>query len=164
MLETIQYPVMGSIHPPVEAKANRQRSDSLQAPPRVALADDHMDVLEEIRSLLEPEFQVVCSANEGSALVQAVRESRPDGVVADIHMPGLSGIEAGKEIVRRGLCNSVVMLTMHNDPDLIQAARSAGIRGYVLKEDAGEELIPALRAVLAGGRYVSRRVRAAGTH
>jgi DNA-binding NarL/FixJ family response regulator len=128
-------------------------------PPRVALADDHEDILEEVRSLLEPEFQVVCSSTEGAALIEAVHSSNPDVVVADVQMPGITGIQAGKEILRRGLCDAVVMLSMHNDPKLIQTALLAGIRGYVLKEDAGEELIPALQAVLAGGRYLSRRAQ-----
>jgi DNA-binding NarL/FixJ family response regulator len=141
---------------PLPDMENRSKSKS---PLRVALADDRADILEEIRSLLEPEFQVVCSANEGAALIQAVDESKPDGVVADVQMPGLNGIDAGREIVRRGLCDAVVMLSMYDDPILIQTALVAGIRGYVLKEDAGEELIPALRTVMTGGRYLSRRAR-----
>src|SRR5580765_6162346 len=80
------------------------RDKTIEAPPRVALADDHEDILEEVRSLLEPEFQVVCSSTEGAALVEAVHSSKPDCVVADVQMPGMTGIEAGKEIVRRGLC------------------------------------------------------------
>ena len=134
---------------------------TLKRPLRVALADDHAEILEEVRSLLEPEFQVVCSMNEGAALIEAVDISKPDGVVADVQMPGLNGLDACREIVRRGLCDAVVMLSMHNDPTLIRTALRAGIRGYVLKEDAGEELIPALRAVLAGGRYLSRHLKGA---
>ncbi len=133
----------------------------LPAPPRVVLADDHADVLQETQMLLEPEFRVVCSAQEGATLLQAVLESKPDGVIADVQMPGLDGIDAGREIVRLGLCDAVIMLSAYNDPELIQRALNAGIRGYVLKEDAGEELIPALRAVLAGGSYLSRGVRIA---
>ena len=102
-------------------------------PPRVALADDHEDILEEVCLLLEPEFQVVCSSTDGTALVEAVMSSKPDVVVADVQMPGITGIQAGREIVRQGLCDAVVMLSMHNDPMLIQTALLAGIRGYVLK-------------------------------
>jgi DNA-binding NarL/FixJ family response regulator len=134
-----------------------------QTPPRLALADDHPDLLDEIRSLLEPEFQVVCSANQGDALIDAVHRNKPDAVVADVQMPGLSGIDAGREILGQGLCDAVIMLSMYNDPQLIQTALAAGIRGYVLKVDAGEELIPALHEVLAGRRYLSRHVTAAGS-
>lgn len=130
--------------------------------PRVVLADDHAEVLQAICSLLETDFQVVSTANEGRGLLERVLESRPDGVVADVQMSGMTGIEAGREIISRGLCHAVVMLSMYDDPQLIQRAMTAGIRGYVLKEDAGEELIPALRTVLAGGRYLSRGASAAG--
>ncbi len=129
--------------------------------PRVALADDHPEMLEETRWLLEPDFRVVGLAREGAGLLAAVEESRPDGVVVDCEMPGMSGIEAAREIIRRGLCAAVVTLTTHRDRQLIRKAQEAGIRGYVLKEDAGEELIPALRAVLAGGSYLSRGARLA---
>lgn len=154
--------VRGIVPPPKEMCMLRPAAP--KAPLRVALADDHADILEEIRSLLEPEFQVVCSANEGASLIQAVDESKPDGVVADVQMPGLSGIEAGREIIRRGSCNAIVMLSMYNEPSLIQASLAAGIRGYVLKEDAGEELIPALHAVLTGGRYLSRHAKITEFH
>jgi two-component system response regulator NreC len=135
--------------------------DAGRPAPRVVLADDHPDLLAETQSLLEPDFEVVCLATGGAALMRAVLEAKPDGVVSDVQMPGLNGIEAGSEIVRQGLCENVVMLSMHNDPQLLSKALKAGIRGYVLKEDAGEELIPALRTVLAGGRYFSRGVKGA---
>ena len=129
---------------------------------RVVLADDHAGVLAETRSLLENDFQVVSVVRDGSALWQAVLETKPDGVVTDVQMPGLNGIDACREIVKWGLCDAIVVLSMHSDPSLVHRALDAGIRGYVLKEDAGEELIPALCAVLAGGRYLSRGVAAAG--
>lgn len=127
----------------------------------MVLADDHLDVLEETRSLLAPDFLVVSWAADANSLLQAVRDSKPEVVVTDIRMPGRSGIDAGREIVRQGLCKSVVVLSLYNDPQLIQSALDSGIRGYVLKEDAGEELASALRAVLAGGCYLSRGAAAA---
>jgi two-component system, NarL family, response regulator NreC len=135
--------------------------DAARPAPRVVLADDHPELLAETQSLLEPDFEVVCLATGGDALLRAVLEAKPDGVVSDVQMPGLNGIEAGSEIVRQGLCEAVVMLSMYNDPQLLTKALKAGIRGYVLKEDAGEELIPALRTVLAGGKYFSRGVKTA---
>lgn len=123
--------------------------------PRLVLADDHAGLLAEIRSLLEPEFRVVSSTADGTSLLHAVREYLPDAVVADVEMPGTNGIDAARKIVGSGLCDAVVILTIYDDPDLIAKAAAAGVRGYVLKVDAGEELIPALRAVLAGGRYLS---------
>jgi DNA-binding NarL/FixJ family response regulator len=153
---------MELVRPQVGEFINPRDRAVREAPFRLALADDHAGILEEIRELLEPEFHVIGSASEGASLIRVVKESKPDGVVADVEMPGLSGIDAGREIVRRGLCDAVVMLSMYNDPLLIEKARLAGIRGYVLKEDAGEELIPALRAVMAGGQYLSRGAKGGG--
>jgi len=135
---------------------------TLRKLPRVVLADDNADVIEEIRALLEPDFRLVSLATDGNALLQAVRATRPDLVVTDVQMPGRSGIDVGRQIVQLGLCNAVVALSLHGDPQLIQSALDAGIRGYVLKDDAGEELIPALRAVLSGGRYLSNGVAGFG--
>jgi DNA-binding NarL/FixJ family response regulator len=125
---------------------------------RLVLADDHLDVLDEIRHLLASDFDVLRTVAEGHALIQAVAELSPDAVVSDIQMPGLDGIEAGGRILRQGLCTAVVVLTVYNEPHLVRKALQAGIRGYVLKVDAGEELIPAVNAVLAGGSYLSRSV------
>jgi DNA-binding NarL/FixJ family response regulator len=126
--------------------------------PRLVLADDHPDILDELRHLLEFEFDVLFTAADGHALIQAVARLRPDLVISDVEMPGLGGIEAGRHILRNGLCNDVIVLTMHNEPHLAGKALDAGIRGYVLKVDASEELIPAIDAVLSGGSYVSRGV------
>jgi len=135
---------------------------TLQKLPRVVLADDNSAVLEEIRSLLEAEFRLVSLATDGNALMQAVRASKPDIVVTDVQMPGRNGIDVGRDIVKLGLCNAVVVLSLYADSQLIQTALDGGIRGYVLKDDAGEELIPALRAVLSGGRYLSQSVAGFG--
>lgn len=131
-----------------------------QERPRVVLADDHLDVLDEIRHLLVPEFDLVRAVKDGAALIEAAAELRPDAVISDIRMTGLSGIEAGRQILQRGLCKAVVVLTMYNEPHLVSRAFQAGIRGYVLKVDAGEELIPAVYTVLSGCNYLSRGVSA----
>ena len=126
---------------------------------RVVLADDHQDVLEEIRYLLAPEFDVVGSVKEGLALIQAVFELRPDAVISDIKMPRLNGIDAGRQILEKGLCKAVIALTTYNEPLFVDSAIQAGIRGYVLKIEASEELVPAVRTVVGGGIYLSQRVR-----
>ena len=125
---------------------------------RVVLADDHQDLLEEIRCLIAPEFDVVRSVNEGLSLIQAACELRPDAIISDIHMPRLNGIDAGQQILQKGLCQAVIVLTMYNERQFVDSAMQAGIRGYVLKVEAGEELIPALETVLGGGIYLSRGV------
>lgn len=126
---------------------------------RLVLADDHPDVRREISRLLDPEFEVLRAVSDGAALVSAVVELRPDAVISDIEMPKPGGIEAASEILERGLCEAIVVLSMYFDAELVQAAVEAGIRGYVLKLDAGDELIPAVYAVLSGERYLSSGVR-----
>jgi DNA-binding NarL/FixJ family response regulator len=126
---------------------------------RVVLADDHLDLLEGIRYLLAPEFDVVSSVKEGLALIQAAFELRPDAIISDINMPRLNGIDAGRQILQEGLCRAVILLTTYNEPQLVSSAMQAGIRGYVLKVEASEELVPSVRTVLSGGVYLSRGVR-----
>jgi DNA-binding NarL/FixJ family response regulator len=125
---------------------------------RLVLADDHTDVLEEIEHLLAPQFDVLLTVRDGPALIEAVAELRPDAVVCDFQMPGLNGIEAGAQILRQGLCKAVVLLTMYNEAVLVNQALAAGIRGFVLKVDTGEELVPALCEVMGGGGYLSQGV------
>jgi DNA-binding NarL/FixJ family response regulator len=115
-------------------------------------------MLEELRHLLARDFDVVAAVTQGHALISAVSRLKPDAVVSDINMPQLDGIEAGRRIVRDGLCSAVVILTVYNEQQLVQSALEAGIRGYVLKTDAGEELSRAVQAVLLGGAYVSSGV------
>ena len=125
---------------------------------RLVVADDHLDVREAVRQLLDPEFDVLRAVGEGSALVEATIELKPDAVVTDVQMPQMGGIEAGEHLLSRGLCEAVIVLSMYPDAHLAQAALQAGIRAYVLKVDASEELIPAIYAALRGERYLSQGV------
>lgn len=129
--------------------------------PRIVLADDHPGMLEEIRLLLAREFEVVGAVNQGQTLLSAVSQLRPDAVVCDIDMPFVDGIEAGRRILREGLCPAVIILTLHNEPQLVQMALASGVRGYVLKVDAGEELALAVQTVVGGGTHLSSGVRQA---
>lgn len=126
--------------------------------PRVVLADDHRDVLEEMATLLAPDFEVVRSVSEGVALIAAARDLRPDIVITDINMPGLNGIDAGRKILQQGLCGAVIVLSVYNEPQLVRKAIDAGMSGFILKSDAGEEMVPAIVCVLAGQTYLSRHV------
>jgi len=128
-------------------------------PYRIVLADDHADILEEVRCLLAPDFDVVRAVKEGLALIDAAAELRPDAVICDIYMPGPNGIECGVQILQRRFCDAVILLSMYNQPHLVSKAIEEGIRGYVLKEDAGAELTAAIYAVVAGRQYLSHGVR-----
>ena len=126
---------------------------------RLLLADDHRDVLDEVCRLLTPEFEVLGTVEEGGALVRMAAEVRPDVAICDVRMPGLGGIEAGERVLQASHAKAVVVLSTYNEPHLIQRALEAGIQAYVLKIDAGEELIPAIHSALAGRKYLSRGVR-----
>lgn len=127
---------------------------------RLVLADDHGDVLKELRRLLDPEFDVAAALRDGPSLLEAAGRLHPDAVICDLRMPGMSGIEAGARILSARLAKAVVVLSMYREADLIRQALDAGILGYVLKVDASEELIPAIYSALAGKPYLSRNVRA----
>jgi DNA-binding NarL/FixJ family response regulator len=126
---------------------------------RLVLADDHPDMRQEIRELLDPEFEVLRAVGDGAALLDATRELHPDVVISDLQMPELDGIEAGIQVLGRGLCQAIVVLSMYPDRHLVQTAMKAGILAYVLKLDAFDELIPAVYAALRGERYLSAGVR-----
>jgi DNA-binding NarL/FixJ family response regulator len=130
---------------------------------RLVLADDHDDILEELRHLLAADFDVVSTVNDGLALLDAVTELKPDAVICDLYMPGANGIESGARILRKGLCGAVIVLTMYNEPHLVTRAFQEGIQGYVLKEDASEELTAAVLAVMRGEKYLSQGLGAQPT-
>jgi DNA-binding NarL/FixJ family response regulator len=122
---------------------------------RVVLAEDHAQVAEQLRNLLAAEFDVVATAADGHALVQAVEAARPDVVVTDIVMPGLDGIAATAELLARCPGTRVVLVTVHDDPELAKRGYAAGALGYVFKHRAGRDLVTAVRAAIRGERYLS---------
>jgi DNA-binding NarL/FixJ family response regulator len=131
---------------------------------RVVIADDHPLVRSGLRAALDPleELEVVAEAATGSAAVREAVLHRPDVVVMDLQMPGLSGIEATRELRRAVPEASVLVLTMFEDDDSIFEAMAAGARGYVLKGAEAREIARAITAVAAGeaifGPAVAARV------
>src|SRR4051794_21077796 len=111
--------------------------------PRVLIADDHRILAEGLRSVLEPEFEVVGLVADGRELVSAAKKLRPDAIVADVSMPSLNGIEAAAQLRGMGLKAKVVFLTMHRDVAYARRAVQAGAAGYVLKHAALSELVTA---------------------
>ena len=122
---------------------------------RVLVADDHLAMAEGLRAVLEPEFDVVATVGDGHALVTAATTLTPDVIVTDIAMPGLDGIAAADEILRRHPRARIVFVTVHNDAELMQKGLATGALGYVLKLTVGEELVPAIHAALQGKQHVS---------
>jgi DNA-binding NarL/FixJ family response regulator len=124
---------------------------------RVVLAEDHVLVREGIKKIIQDVagLQVVGEASEGRELLELLLNVKPDLVILDISMPGLSGLEAAREIKRRHPGVKVLILTMHRVPEYLKDALAAGADGYLLKEDAARELVKAVVAVRQGELYVS---------
>ncbi len=122
---------------------------------RVLLADDHSLVLDGIRRLLEGHCDLIGSASDGRALVEATRRLAPDAVVLDVSMPILNGIDAAREIKRMFPTIKLVFLSMYSNAIYLRKALEAGGSAYVLKSGASEELLTALKAAMKGVSYVS---------
>ena len=128
-------------------------------PLRVILADDHQIVRQGIRALIERlGVQVVAEAADGLTLIEQTRVHLPDLAIVDVSMPGLNGIDATRQMVAAVPSLAVVLLTMHDEELHVSAALRAGVRGYVLKTQAADELLDAIRTVSTGGTYLSPKV------
>lgn len=123
---------------------------------RIVLADDHPIVLDGLRNLIraEQDFELVGEAASGMAALKLIRETRPDVAVLDVSMPELNGIVLSRRLGGEMPELRLLMLTLHEDRAYLKQALEAGVRGYVLKRSAVENLVQAIRAVVVGGIYV----------
>jgi len=126
----------------------------------VFLADDHAVLRDGLRAMLgmQPDIEVVGTASNGREAVRSIVERCPAVVVLDISMPEMDGLEATRQIAQRCPQTRVIILSMHNTSGHVRQALRAGARGYLLKEEAGEEVVTAVRAVHAGRRYFSKEI------
>jgi DNA-binding NarL/FixJ family response regulator len=127
--------------------------------PRLLLADDHTILVEGLKALLAPEFDVVATAGDGRAVLEMAEKHQPELILLDISMPGLNGIEAARRLKQSNPGAKLVILTMHGDLSFVSAAFEAGVSGYVLKQSAPTELVTALHEVDRGGRYISSPIQ-----
>ena len=123
--------------------------------PRILLADDHTMFAQGVESILEDEFELVGSVRDGQALIEAAHRLNPEVIIIDISMPVLNGFDSVRQLRREGVGAKIIFLTMHADVRLVAEAFRCGGSGYVLKQSAGEELISAIKGVLAGHRYIT---------
>jgi DNA-binding NarL/FixJ family response regulator len=130
----------------------------VKARPRLILADDHRLLVQGLQQMLGRRFEIVGVAYAGDELLALLRRTAADALVLDLSLPGRSGLDLLPDIrtVQPGL--RVLVLTMHADRVLADAALGAGATGFVPKDSSMEEVELALREVLAGRRYVSPRV------
>jgi DNA-binding NarL/FixJ family response regulator len=122
----------------------------------IFLADDHTMFREGLAALVarEDRIRVVGQCGDGLKVFEQVRQLQPDVVVLDISMSGLNGLDICSEITRKAQGVSVLILTMHDNEELIAKALERGASGYLLKESAGDELIEAIWAVARGELYL----------
>jgi DNA-binding NarL/FixJ family response regulator len=123
--------------------------------PRVLLADDHQMLLDALKELLEPDYEVVGLVSDGRALLKAAQELFPDIIVLDIAMPQLNGLDAGRRLKQSLPAVKLIFMTMHEDPYLVGEAFRARASAFLLKQAAGLELNEAIERVLKGGSYVT---------
>ena len=119
---------------------------------RLLIADDHALVREGLRTMLSGEegIEVIAEANDGQQALDVCRELEPDLVLMDVRMPVMDGLEATKKIKQEMPKTSVMMVTMHENPDYLFEAVKAGAAGYVLKDASGERILSAVRRTLEG--------------
>ncbi len=127
---------------------------------RVAIADDHPVVLAGIKALLQaaPEIDLVGEARDGAAALRLVADERPDVAVVDISLPEMNGLALARGIAAAVPEARVIALTLHEDRAYVQRMLDAGVRGYLLKRSAAEDLVRAVRAVAEGGLYLDPAV------
>jgi DNA-binding NarL/FixJ family response regulator len=116
---------------------------------RILIADDHEVVRRGIRALLEhrPGWEVCGEAGDGREAVEKTRELKPDLVLLDIGMPNLNGIDAARQILANSPATHILILTMHYSQQVVSEILAAGARGFLLKSDAGRDLVTAVEAV-----------------
>lgn len=123
----------------------------------IILADDHKMVRQGFRAILElePDFEVVGEAGEGSEAVKLVEKLKPDILVTDLKLHGLNGIDVIRLTRQRSPGTHCIALSMYSDKGYVRGALEVGARGYVIKGSGIEELVKAIREVAAGSRYLS---------
>jgi DNA-binding NarL/FixJ family response regulator len=125
---------------------------------KVLLVDDHPLVLESLSTLLEPHFTLVGLVQHSSELIGRAIELKPDVILMDARMPGLSGFDATREVKKLLPSAKVILVTMLTEAIAISEAFQAGASGYVLKQSASEELRLAIETVLANKRFLSQKI------
>jgi DNA-binding NarL/FixJ family response regulator len=129
---------------------------------RIVLVDDHALVREGVARLLEeaPDMRVIGSFDDDAVAVRFAARAEPDVAILDVAMPHASGIDVARRLRAVSPRTKLLMLSMHARAEYVRQALWAGANGYVLKESAGEEVVAAVRAIRAGKRYLSAKIRA----
>lgn len=124
---------------------------------QILVADDFEHFRQSISLMLQdmPELQVVCEVSDGLEAVRKAQELQPDLILLDLGLPKLNGMEAARRIRKLSPGSRILFVSQESSPAVAQEAFDTGAKGYVVKSDAGRELLPAVRTVLNGGVFVS---------
>ncbi len=124
---------------------------------KIVLADDHVMLRHGLKSIIESNdgFEVIAEADDGAELLSLLHKVTPDLVILDISMPKIRGIEAAAEISKNFPAIKTLILTMHKGAQYLHHALSAGVEGYLLKEDAPKEIFTAIETIRRGNKYIS---------
>lgn len=124
---------------------------------KLVFADDHHIILHGLKQILHTaeDISLVGECTCGLSALEAIRQQTPDVALLDISMPGLDGIALTEHLRREASTTRVILLTMHDTPEIIGRALASGVRGYVVKSTPPEELLVAIRTVALGGAYFS---------
>jgi len=123
--------------------------------PRVLIADDHSILLAGLKKLVEEDYEVVGTVEDGRALIEAAKRLKPDLILLDISMPLLNGLDAARQLKKLQPDAKLLFLTMHSSSTYATEAFKAGANGYLLKQSAASELPQAIAAVLRGQSYLT---------
>jgi DNA-binding NarL/FixJ family response regulator len=126
----------------------------------VLIVDDHPLFRSGLRQVIagDPRFELVAETGDGEAALQLIQEKKPDVAVLDVNLPGLSGLEIARKLQAIRQPTRVIMLTMHKDEETCNRALDFGAKGFLLKENATEEIVKAIAAVAAGEYYLSSTI------
>jgi len=127
-----------------------------ERPLDVLLVEDNGAMLRSTWQLLEREFNVVGAVGDGERLLGTAGAFAADVIVLDVSLPGINGIEAARLLREAGCPSAIVFLSVHQAPATLRAAMDAGAKAYVVKSQAGRDLVPAILAAARGERYVAR--------
>src|SRR5262245_22479197 len=135
-----------------------QCATTLSEQPRVLLVDDNQAILDRASIVLSQACEIVGRAKDGPTALEAARKLCPDVIVLDISMPGMGGLEVADRLRLARSTAAIVFLTIHDDEEIVRAAKAAGGLAYVLKPRLASDLLPATLEASVGHRFVSSEV------